>query len=197
MEKSTLNTASHIVVIGGSAGSLDVIIKILPHLEMHTQYAVVIVVHRRAAQDSLLGDILGSKTNWLVKEADEKEYLLPGYIYVVPSDYHLLIEKDHSISLDDSEKVNFSRPSIDVTFDAAAEAYGQHTIAILLSGANADGVEGMQRIKEMGGICIVQSPESADVSYMPEQAIRNVDVDYVKSADELGEFLNSIIRVTK
>ncbi len=194
MEKNTVTTASHLLLIGGSAGSLDVIIRLLPALELHTHYAIIIVVHRRATPDPLLRDILASKTNWQVKEADEKEKLLPGYIYLVPPDYHLLLEKDHSVSLDDSEKINFSRPSIDVTFESAAEVYREKTVALLLSGANADGMEGMKRIKKLGGVCIVQTPESAEVSYMPEQAIRNVKIDHVVSAEEMGVFINHLIQ---
>jgi two-component system chemotaxis response regulator CheB len=193
MAQNTIETARRLLLTGGSAGSLDVILKILPHLNRRAGYAVIIVIHRRAVQDSLLEDILSAKTDWQVKEAEEKERLLPGLIYIVPPDYHLLVENDHSITLDDSEKVNYSRPSIDVTFESAAEAYGKNAIAVLLSGANADGVEGLQRIKELGGTCIVQTPESAEVSYMPEQAIRHVAIDHIVAADELGSFINNLL----
>lgn len=184
-------------MIGGSAGSLDVIIRILPELDKTLGYALVIIVHRRAYQDSLLSDILGMKTDWTVKEAEEKEPVLPGYVYIVPSDYHLLIERDHTLSLDDSEKVNYSRPSIDVTFESGAETYGSQLVAVLLSGANADGVDGMRRVKELGGKCIVQDPASADVSYMPQQAIDNVAVDQVVDADGLGKFINDLMAVSR
>jgi two-component system chemotaxis response regulator CheB len=193
MAKNILTRAERLLLIGGSAGSLDVIIHMLPWLDKRIGYAVVIVIHRRANQDSLLSDILAMKTDWTVKEAEEKEALQGGHIYIVPSDYHLLIESDHTFSLDDSEKVNYSRPSIDVTFDAAAETYGNKLVAVLLSGANADGVEGMKRIKQLGGTCIVQSPSSAEVSYMPEQAIRHVPVDHVVNGDELGAFVNRLL----
>lgn len=193
MAKNPVDTAPGIVLIGGSAGSLDVILKLLPDLKRGSTYAAIIVIHRRAVADELLSAILSEKTGWSVKEAEEKELLLPDHIYIAAPDYHLLVEKDHSLTLDDSEKVNFSRPSIDVTFESAAEAYGNKAIAILLSGANADGVEGLRRIKELGGICIVQTPESAEVSYMPEQAIRNVDVDHVIDADRLGSFISDLL----
>jgi two-component system chemotaxis response regulator CheB len=193
MAQNTIDTAQRLLLTGGSAGSLDVILKILPHLNRQSGYAAIVVVHRRAVQDSLLEVILAAKTDWQVKEAEEKEWLLPGHIYIAPPDYHLLVENDHSLTLDDSEKVNYSRPSIDATFESAAEAYGKNAIAVLLSGANADGVEGLQRIKELGGTCIVQSPESAEVAYMPEQAIRNVAVDHTVADDELGSFINTLL----
>ncbi|NCI46648.1 chemotaxis protein CheB [Sediminibacterium soli] len=194
MAENVLITAKRVVAIGGSAGSLDVIIRLLPGLDKQLGYAVIIVIHRRSQQDSLLGNILGTKTDWVVKEAEEKEPVIPGYVYLVPSDYHLLVEKDHTLSLDDSEKVNYSRPSIDVTFESAAETYRENLTAVLLSGANADGAAGMQRTKELGGICIVQNPLSAEVSYMPEQAIRQVAVDHIVDAEQLGKFINDLLK---
>jgi len=105
-----------LIVIGGSAGSLDVILKVIPALRPHLPVAILIVTHRKASSEDLLVDLLNSRGTWPVREAEEKEPVAPNAIYVAPSDYHLLIEKDFTFSLDVSEKVNYSRPSIDITF---------------------------------------------------------------------------------
>lgn len=181
-----------LVVIGGSAGSLDAILKILPCLNDGAPFALVIVQHRKPLQDSPLADILSDKTGWAVKEVEEKEMVSPGNVYIAPADYHLLFEADHSFSLDASEKINYSRPSIDVTFESAAEVYGSAVIGILLSGANADGVEGLQKIRDAGGICIVQDPATAEVSFMPSEALRRMQPDFVLPAEGIGMYLNGI-----
>src|SRR5690606_14100242 len=111
-----------------------------------------------------------------VKEAEEKEFLRRGQVYLVPGDYHLLIERDGSVSLDISEKVHFSRPSIDVTLESAAEIYGEKLAVILLSGASPDGAEGLRQVKESGGLCMVQHPGSAEMSVMPKLAIERAEV---------------------
>jgi len=181
-----------LVVIGGSAGSLDVILKLVPALRPQLPVSIVFVLHRKASGDDLLTELLGSRTSWTVKEAEEKDVLQPNTIYIAPADYHLLLEKDKTFSLDVSEKVNYSRPSIDVTFESAAEAYGPSLMAVLLSGANADGAEGMKQVKALGGTCVVQTPASAEVSFMPQQAIDQVAVDHIIPGDALAEFINSL-----
>jgi two-component system chemotaxis response regulator CheB len=181
-----------LILIGGSAGSLDVILKLVPALELPAPFAIVMVLHRKASNDDILVDLLNAKTDWAVKEAEEKEPVLPGNIYIAPADYHLLLEKDKTFSLDVSEKINYSRPSIDITFESAAEAYGPALLAILLSGANADGVDGMKYIKELGGICVAQEPGSAEVSFMPMQAIAQVAIDHILPANQLAAFINQL-----
>lgn len=177
---------NHTLIIGGSAGSLAVIMSILSHLGHKQDLSVIIVVHRKSDQDSILAEVIQSKTGWKTVEADEKEEIKSGIAYLAPANYHLLIERDRSFALDDSEKVNFSRPSIDVSFESAADVFGSELIAVLLSGASADGVQGLIRVKESGGVSIVQSPQSAEISYMPEQAIKHAPVDFILHADEIG-----------
>src|SRR5690606_34871840 len=180
-----------LVVIGGSAGSLQVILEILPQLNPNVQCPIVIIFHRKTTPDpDLLIDLLNAKSNLEVKEAEDKEKIKPGIIYVAPADYHLFLEKDNSFSLDFSEKINFSRPSIDLTFISAADAYGKRLIGILLSGANYDGVQGLKIIKEQGGYCIAQDPSTSQVSYMPAQAIANKVVDFVASPAEITAIIN-------
>lgn len=184
-------TGTRLVVIGGSAGSLEVLMKMLRDLT-NDRISIVVVIHRKGSLHSVLTELLNFKTPVVVKEAEEKEPVLPGHLYIAPADYHLLIESDRSLSLDYSEKVNFSRPSIDVTFECAAQVYGAGTIGLLLSGGNADGVAGLKAIKRAGGICVVQHPESALVSFMPQHAVNEVEVDYMLRDDEIAAFLNDI-----
>ena len=192
MEKSSLKDPIKLMVIGGSAGSLDVILRALPDVSTDVSFPVVIVLHRKSSFDSALADLFGTKTRIIVKEAEEKELLTPGCIYLAPADYHLLIEKDHTLSIDYSERVHYSRPSIDVTFETAAEAYGSTLAAVLLSGANADGAEGLLRVQEAGGITAVQDPATAEVGYMPAQAMARMKVDHILSAPELASFINKL-----
>ena len=186
-----MNREFRVVMIGGSAGSLEIIIKLLSEL-VTNRLAIVLIIHRKGSIHSTLADLLNLKTPMLVKEAEEKEFIQPGHVLIAPADYHLLIERNGSITLDYSEKVNFSRPSIDVSFECAADVFGRRVIGILLSGGNTDGVDGLKSIKKAGGICIVQDPESALVSYMPQHALNELEADYKFKALEMAEFLNGI-----
>ena len=176
-------------MFGGSAGSLEVLMKILPRLDAALSFPIVLVLHRKSGEDTNLEDLVAMKSRVPVQEVEDKVPLLPGFVYVAPSDYHLLFEKDGLLSLDTSEKVNYSRPSIDVSFESAADAYGKAVVAILLSGANADGTEGLKAIKDAGGIIIVQKPETAEVPFMPANAISNSFPDYIFDAEEIVEFI--------
>ena len=180
------------LVIGGSAGSLDVLLKILPLLNPGLNFPIVIVVHRKQGMDSLLTDLLSHRTTLNVKEADEKEQILNGTVYIAPSDYHLLIEKDFTFSLDYSEKVNYSRPAIDVTFQTAAEVYKDGALCLLLSGSNADGVNGLIAVNTHEGVSLVQDPISAQVTYMPEQAILRAKVSKILKIEEMAAYINSV-----
>jgi two-component system, chemotaxis family, protein-glutamate methylesterase/glutaminase len=191
MEENKHMTKHRALIIGGSAGSLDVLLKVLPELNPNVQFPIIVVVHRKQGMDSLLTDLLSYRTVLKVKEAEEKEPILNGNIYIAPSDYHLLIERDFTFSLDYSEKVNYSRPSIDVTFQSAAEAYHDGLVCLLLSGSNADGVNGLITNNLFGGISLAQDPSSAQVSYMPEQAILRTNVSILK-IEEMPAYINSI-----
>lgn len=180
------------LVIGGSAGSLDVLLRVLPVLDEQLTFPIIIVIHRKHGSDSLLPDLLSSRTRLKVKEVDEKESIVAGTIYVAPSDYHLLIEQDRTFSLDYSEKINYSRPAIDVTFQTAAEVYKSKLACLLLSGSNSDGVNGLKTVKIWGGLAMIQDPESAQVAYMPAQAKLHVNIDEILKIEKIGEFINSL-----
>jgi two-component system chemotaxis response regulator CheB len=178
------------LIIGGSAGSLDVLLSVLPHLNEDLSFPIIVVVHRKHGPESLLANLLSGKTSLIVKEADEKEAIRAGFIYIAPSDYHLLVENDHTFSLDYSEKINYSRPAIDVTFEAAAAVYKEKLVCMLLSGSNSDGVNGLKAVKAFGGIAVIQDPICAQVPYMPTQAAENVKIDYTLSIKDTAEFIN-------
>jgi two-component system chemotaxis response regulator CheB len=180
--------ANHnLLVIGGSAGSLSMTLKIIPMLQKWMNLAIIVVSHRKSSDDNTLLELFSERTNFVVKEADEKDRILPGVIYLAPADYHLLIEKDFTISLDASEKVNFSRPSIDVTFESAAEVYKTRLTCLLLSGANADGVHGLIKANESGSRILVQDPKTAEVPYMPQEALNRTTVDLLIGDANLSE----------
>lgn len=179
-----------IVIIGGSAGGLEVILGILSALDTKMAITIIIVLHRKFSYDSPLAELLGDRIEWPTREVEEKDPILSQRVYLAPGDYHLLVENDHSFSLDVSEKINYSRPSIDISFESAAEVYGTDLTAILLSGANSDGVEGLKKVKQYGGTCIVQDPATAEVSYMPQQALNEAPVDFIVNGDDMAVFLN-------
>jgi len=192
MEENALRKDKfNLLVIGGSAGCLDVIMNLLSRLDLSIQIPVVIVIHRLAEANSRLAELLQAKTSRKVKEAEEKEMIRKGIVYLAPPDYHLLIENDHSFSLDYSEKIHFCRPAIDATFETAADAYGASVAVLLLSGANADGSTGIEKIKSVGGLTIVQRPSTAEIAFMPEHAMKQVEIDLVLDPEEIVAFVNS------
>lgn len=192
MEKDEMIKDCRLVIIGGSAGSLEVLLKILPRLNEATSFSIVIVLHRKSAEDTILEDLISVKASIPLREVEDKVKISPGFIYVAPSDYHLLFEKEEVLSLDTSEKINFSRPSIDVSFESAADVYGSSLVGILLSGANNDGTEGLIAIKEAGGITIVQDPATAEMPFMPQNAITQASPHHILDLKGLIAFIEGI-----
>lgn len=193
MEKNHVARRCGMLLIGGSAGSLEVLFKLLPRLKPDLSFPIVLVLHRRSSADSSLTDLLSGKTTNITREVEDKDPVLPGIIYLAPADYHLLIEHGHYFALDYSEKINFSRPSIDVTFESAADVYADSTVAILLSGANEDGTEGLIAIKKAGGLTVAQDPATAQMPFMPHNAIARSEVDHVFDLAQMAAFVNSLV----
>jgi two-component system chemotaxis response regulator CheB len=185
-------TRPELLLIGGSSGSLGVVLSILTALPENFPIPFLLVMHRSSSGESLLDEVLGLKSNMRVTEVEEKDTIRPSIVYVAPADFHVLIEKNKSFSLDYSEKQNYSRPSIDVSFISAAEVYGNKLTAILLSGANDDGTEGMQHVKDLGGYCIIQDPADAMVDYMPRHALSRIQADAVLPGAEIIRYLLSV-----
>lgn len=192
MEEEKLIVPTKIVVIGGSAGSLEVLLRLLPALRSIASIALVIVLHRRNSDDHVLEELLRMKSGLPVVEIEDKTPLLAGMIHVAPADYHLLFEAASSFSLDVSEKVHYSRPSIDVAFESAAEVWGDRVVAVLLSGANADGTQGLMTVEKLGGTTVVQSPETAEVAYMPNFALQHLTPDFILAPSALAAFIDGL-----
>lgn len=180
------------IVIGTSAGGLDALGIILPGLDPRMPVPILIVQHISASSDSFIVTYFNRLCSLSVKEAEEKELLIPGSVYFAPPDYHVLVENDGTISLSNEEKVNYSRPSIDVLFETASWAYGNRLIGIILTGANWDGAAGLEQIKENGGLTIVQDPKTAAVARMPESAMERFRPDYILPVEEIGPLINRI-----
>ena len=188
----TKGLITDLVVIGGSAGSLQVILTMVKNLNGDLNFPIVLILHRKAQAESILPRLLQQFSLIDVLEIEDKTEIKNNKIYIVPSDYHLLFEDKNTVSLDGSEKMNYSRPSIDVTFRSAAEIFGQSVVGVLLSGANSDGVEGLKYIKKNHGKVWVQDPETADVDYMPRQAVQNVEYDLIVKPDDLAKRINQL-----
>ncbi|WP_288446394.1 chemotaxis protein CheB [Chryseobacterium culicis] len=188
--KSQMNI--ELIVIGGSAGSLQVIIEMIKNLNDVLKIPIVVVLHRKAQSGDILRTLLQQFTKIPVIEAEDKTGIESNAIYIVPADYHLLFENKKNMSLDSSEKMNYSRPSIDVTFRSAAEIYGENMVGILLSGANADGVEGLCYIKKNNGQVWIQDPETAEVNYMPKHAVEEINYDLIIRPDNLADYINQL-----
>lgn len=180
------------IVMGGSAGALDALGSILPALPPRLSAPIVLVLHIPPNRPSYLPDVLGARCSLRVKEAEDKEPLAPGTLYVAPPDYHVLIEKQRCLSLSVDAPVLFSRPSIDVLFESAAEAYGPALAGVLLAGGNADGARGLAGIRRRGGTTLVQAPETAAMATMPEAALALDAADHALPPGALGSFLAAL-----
>lgn len=178
------------VVMGGSAGGIEAIGQILSALPKDFCLPVIAVLHMHPhSGNNSIVETFFANYKIPVREVDDKDSILPGFIYLAPPNYHVLVEADRTFTLSTEEKVNMSRPSIDVLFESAADVYGAGTIGILLSGASHDGAKGMLKIHLSGGLTVVQSPESAEASVMPNAAIAICPVDKVLPLPEIGPFV--------
>jgi two-component system, chemotaxis family, protein-glutamate methylesterase/glutaminase len=180
-----------IVVVGTSWGGLSALRTLVAGLPRDFGMAVALVQHRHKDSDHLLRQLLQEKSELQVCEVEDKMPLEHGRIYVAPPDYHTLVEPGH-FSLSTEAPVRYSRPSIDVTFLSAADSYGHRAVGIVLTGANADGSEGLKRISDRGGMAIVQDPATAESSLMPSAAVRAVPRARVMSLDDVVKFVSML-----
>ena len=183
--------AYELVVIGTSWGGLHALRKVLNGLPAGFDLPVVIVQHRHRDSDHLLVTLLQDHTSLRVCEVEDKSELKPGDIYVAPAEYHVLVEPGH-LALSTEEPVRFSRPSIDVTFESAADSYGARTIGVVMTGANDDGARGLKRIADRGGAAIVQDPATAESPIMPAAALKMVPGARVAPIDQIGAVIGKI-----
>jgi two-component system chemotaxis response regulator CheB len=178
-----------ILLLGGSAGSFKLLFKIVKFLTPGLNKTIIIIIHRKKNFTSEIEKLFAENSRMSLKEISDKDKILINTIYIAPANYHTLIEKGGFFALDVSEAVWYSKPSIDVTFESAAETYKDRCIAILLSGANQDGALGMLKLKNAGSLTIAQNPEDAEMPEMPATAINLNAVDYVLGTEEIFELL--------
>ncbi len=167
------------LLIGASAGGVEALLSLLDGLPPDYRLPVVCLLHQPDRNDSLLADLLQRRLLLTAKEAEDKEYLRQGVVYVAPAGYHLSIESDHSFSLSREEPRHFSRPSIDILFESAADAYGDQLAAALLTGANEDGAAGLLAVQQAGGLTLIQEPADALVPTMPAAALALLEPDFL------------------
>jgi two-component system chemotaxis response regulator CheB len=180
------------VVIGASAGGFEALFAVLTGLPASYPMPLVAVLHLPEAHESRLAELFGYRLSLRVREARDKETLEAGVLYFASSGYHLSIENDRSFSLSCEERVSYARPSIDVLFASAADAYGKSLAAVLLTGANYDGAAGLAGIRIAGGLTIVQDPSTAEVATMPEAAIRRMTPDLILPLAEIHSLLRKL-----
>lgn len=182
------------IVIGASYGGMEAIKVILNDLPSDFKIPVFIVLHIGNNNINTYISILNTENNVTVKEAGEKEAIKERTVYFAPPNYHLQVENRYTLSLSTAEKVNFSRPSIDVLFETAAWIFGNELIGILLTGSNSDGAEGLKIIHEYGGITIVENPETAHARTMPEAGIKKSQPNYILNIEDISKKINEIIQ---
>jgi two-component system chemotaxis response regulator CheB len=182
------------VVIGGSAGGLEAMMRMLTGLPSDFRLPLIALLHLPGDGDSKLADVFGARLAILVEEAVDKTRIAPGTLYLAPGGYHLLVEQDYSLALSCEAPVHHSRPSIDVLMESAADAWGERLMGILLTGANDDGADGLARIGEMGGLTVVQDPQEAAMPTMPRAAIRRRAPDLVLTLDRIRTLLIELDR---
>jgi two-component system chemotaxis response regulator CheB len=183
------NRAIDAVVIGGSAGGLEAMLRILSGLPPGFRLPLIALLHLPVNGESKLADVFGARLAIPVEEAVDKTRIAPGTLYIAPGGYHLLVEQDYSLALSCEAPVHHSRPSIDVLMESAADAWGERLAGILLTGANDDGANGLARIGEMGGLTVVQDPDEAAVPTMPRAAIERRPPALVLTLDRIRAML--------
>ncbi|HEX3849768.1 MAG TPA: chemotaxis protein CheB [Polyangiaceae bacterium] len=188
-ETNRLLASRSALVLGASAGAVDALSLLLPGVPEASRIPVVVVVHLPPNRPSLLPELFTARCAARVREPEDKEPVSGG-IWFAPSNYHLLIERDRTFSLSVDEPVNFSRPSIDVLFESAAECFGDELCAIVLTGANDDGAFGASAVRQAGGLVIVQDPHTAEAKQMPQAAISRAKPQIVASLSEIADFIH-------
>lgn len=180
------------VVIGGSAGGVEALGRLLPALRGDLPLPVIVVLHLPRERPSLLAEIFRTRCALPTCEAQDKEPALPGKVYFAPPDYHLLVDKGPCLALSVDEPVFYSRPAIDVLFESAADLFGPRLLGIILTGGNEDGALGLAAVARAGGVTMVQDPESAQTPAMPLAALARGPVDFVLPLDQIARVLATL-----
>ena len=183
------------VVVGASAGGVEALLTIFKDLPADFGLPIIVVLHLPDERRSQLAEVFDRRLSIAVKEAGDKEPIIPGTLYFAAPGYHLSVEDDYSFSFSQEARVHYSRPSIDYLFESAADAYQERLAAILLTGANQDGAQGLETIKLRGGLTIVQDPEEALVATMPQAALDRIQPDYILPLCGIGRLLCELERI--
>ena len=183
------------VVVGASAGGVEALLTIFKDLPADFGLPIIVVLHIPDERRSQLAEVFDRRLSIAVKEAGDKEPIIPGALYFAAPGYHLSVEDDYSFSFSQEARVHYSRPSIDYLFESAADAYQERLAAILLTGANQDGAQGLETIKLRGGLTIVQDPEEALVATMPQAALDRIQPDYILPLCGIGRLLCELERI--
>ncbi|MHC5536959.1 chemotaxis protein CheB [Singulisphaera rosea] len=183
-----------VVLIGGSLGGIEALGVILGALPANFPAAIAVVLHRSPHGPGILAEIIGRRTRLSVKDAAEGDHLVPGTVHIAPPDRHLLIDRGGSLSLSNAAKVRFSRPSVDRLFESGAESLGGRIIAVVLTGYDGDGADGVRAVKRWGGMVLTQNRETAEVSDMPLASIATGTVDLVLPLEAIAGTLLSLVR---
>lgn len=187
-----MTTNYEIIVLGVSTGGFKALGMILSQLPGNFKLPILIVQHRKKDHDDFFIEYMNDKTSIHIKEAEDKEPIKPGTGYIAPPDYHLLVELGHTLSLSVDPPLKYARPSIDLLFETVAEAYKSKVVGVVLTGANDDGSHGLKKIRECGGMAIIQDPETAEASVMPRAAIKIAGADHILDLENIGKFLGSL-----
>ncbi|MFB9068005.1 chemotaxis protein CheB [Pseudofulvimonas gallinarii] len=180
------------IVIGASAGGIGALRILLSRMDPRLCAMIVIVSHTGSTDMRNFCDVLAEQSALPIEEACERTRPQPGHVYVAPSGYHLLFEPDGRFGFSVDSKIGFSRPSIDVLFESAAEAFGPTLAAIVLTGANSDGAAGLLRVRELGGLAIVQDPDDAEIDTMPRAALELAGADHCLDLRSMATLVNSL-----
>ncbi|MDY3559859.1 chemotaxis protein CheB [Gemmata sp. JC673] len=187
-----MSAGAEAVVIGASAGAVDALSAVLPALPKGYPLPVMVVVHLPPDKKSVMAELFRGKCAVDVREADDKEPLTGGTVYFAPPDYHLLVEPDRRLSLSSEEQVHFSRPSVDVLFESAADVFGPGLVGVVLTGANADGARGLRAVLAAGGIGLVQAPTTAAATAMPLAALAAHPAARALTLDQIAAHLREL-----
>jgi len=181
-----------LVAIGASAGGVEALATLLPALPAQFQLPVVVVVHLPPGKPSLLPEVLGQYCALKLREVEDKEPIEPGVVYCAPPDYHLLFDDRRTFALSVDDRVQFSRPSIDVAFESAVQVFGPRVLGLLLTGANSDGAAGLCSIRAAGGVTAIQDPAEAMSPEMPLSVLRRCQPDFTLPLARMASLLQAV-----
>ncbi|HVX19527.1 MAG TPA: chemotaxis protein CheB [Acidimicrobiales bacterium] len=187
------SSSFEVVAIGSSAGGVVALTRVVKDLPATFPAPILVVQHLDPRHETVIAEILAKRTSLHVQLAAEGETTSPGTVYIAPPNRHLLVGANRTLMLSDAEMVHFVRPSVDLLFESVAAAYAERVVGVILTGSGTDGAMGVEAVKERGGTVIVQDPESAEFSGMPQAALATGAVDFVLGLEEIPSALHALV----